>query len=364
MVLRAQSIVDVAEPNRLLAALCSHYAEHGAVSQTDDAARIVVSFGEAHFRLRDGRLHIEAESVDETGLAYMKMGVTSHLREFAPEPPLAVRWQGDGAVGVAPPFFRAMQVRESRRLTPHMQRITLCGQDLARFATGGLHVRLAFPPQGRAPVWPVMAEDGIPVWPQGDDQFILRVYTIRSIDLAAQTVEIDMVVHPGVEAAPGSDFALAARPGDVVGMVGPGGGFLPECDDLLLLGDETALPAIARILEAAPPQTRATAYIEVDGPAEEQILSTRAQAQITYLHRNGAEAGTTTLLADALMAQTRDGISPQRYVWAAGEFSAFRAMRRHMRQTLAHPKDRHMVATYWRRGLAGDAARKGTREPD
>ena len=118
MVLHAWSRIEVAEAQRLLNALCDHYSEHGAVTHVDGTARIVVSFGEARLSVVDGALHAITESRDQTGLAYMKMGVTSHVLEFAPQPAPTVRWQGDGVSGVQPPFFRVMQVVSSRRITP------------------------------------------------------------------------------------------------------------------------------------------------------------------------------------------------------------------------------------------------------
>ena len=123
MVLQAWSRIEVAQSQRLLDALCDHYSEHGEVTYADGAARIVVSFGEARLSVVDGALHAIAQSCDETGLAYIKMGVTSHVLEFAPQPAPTVRWQGDGVSGVQPPFFRVMQVVSSRRITPHLSLI-------------------------------------------------------------------------------------------------------------------------------------------------------------------------------------------------------------------------------------------------
>ncbi|MCE3544330.1 siderophore-interacting protein, partial [Escherichia coli] len=96
--------------------------------------------------------------------------------------------------------------------------------------------------------WPTMGRDGRPVWPEGDDALIARVYTIRTIDIERGEVDIDMVVHPGND-TPGSTWALNAKPGGIVGMTGPGGGSVEDAGRYLLVGDETALPAIGRILE-------------------------------------------------------------------------------------------------------------------
>ena len=114
------------------------------------------------------------------------------------------------------------------------RRLTLKGDDLGRFAEGGLHVRLLLPVEGVRQRWPVTGDDGRPWWPDGNPP-PARVYTLRRIDVAAGEVEIDMLLHADHHDAPGAAFAERARPGDVVGMTGPGGGDLPEAADYLSL---------------------------------------------------------------------------------------------------------------------------------
>ena len=98
---------------------------------------------------------------------------------------------------------------------------------------------------------------------------IARSYTVRSFD--GTEVAIDVVVHSaGVATA----WALACAPGDPIWLAGPKMGMLlPESTDwLLLAGDETALPAIARCLEELPSGMPAQVIVEVDGPESEQDL--------------------------------------------------------------------------------------------
>ncbi|KAA0972098.1 siderophore-interacting protein [Aureimonas fodinaquatilis] len=363
MLLRAESTVELVEPADVLRKLCDRYIEHATVDYGRDMARIVVSFGEAHLEATPTSLKMVAQAPDETGLAYVKMGISTHLRMVATQSSPDIRWAGDGAVGVLPPFFRVMRVVTSRSITPHMQRVTLAGEDLARYATGGLHMRLVFPPQGRTPVWPHMGEDGCPVWPQGEDQLVLRVYTLRSVDAQAGTVDVDMVLHPGSE-TPGAYFAQTARTGDLVGMSGPGGGSFPQAQRIILAGDETALPAIARIVENAAPDAAVTAFIEVDGAADEQQIFCRGQLDLRWLHRNGAAAGTTGMLAAAVKDFTAGGLPEDSFVWVGCEFEDFRAIRSYLRKELKLDRSRHMAVAYWRRGIAGDEARRGSRDAE
>ncbi len=131
-------------------------------------------------------------------------------------------------------------VVRTERLTPHMIRVVLGGEGLDGFDPGPYtdrYVKLLFPaaagPEGRVP---------------------MRTYTIRSWDPAARELAIDFVAH-GDEGLAGP-WASAARPGDAMSFVGPGGDYAPSgsYDWHLLVGDESALPAIAAALEAMRPR--------------------------------------------------------------------------------------------------------------
>jgi NADPH-dependent ferric siderophore reductase len=87
-----------------------------------------------------------------------------------------------------------------------------------------------------------------------------------------------------------SVWAEAARPGDVIGMMGPGGGSMPAMDWCLLAGDETAIPAIARMLEALPETAQGIVLIEVADKGAEQTLPASVGIDIRWLHRDGVVA--------------------------------------------------------------------------
>jgi hypothetical protein len=182
----------------MLQRLCEHFVEHCAVTVEAGKARFDAAFGTALLECEGGCLCVEAFGQDETMLAFVKMAVAEHVVEFAsPEIPHIV-WTGDGAGNTAMTFFRQMRVVGSRDVTPRMRRVTLKGEDMARFAVGGLHIRLLFPPSGLAsPSWPTMGEDGRIVWPTGEAKLTGRVYTIRSIDAASGEIEVDFVLHGG-----------------------------------------------------------------------------------------------------------------------------------------------------------------------
>ncbi|MFC7704539.1 siderophore-interacting protein [Plastorhodobacter daqingensis] len=318
---------------------------------TDGPWRMALPLGQFEVRQDAGALLVDAQGVNPIGLSYMKLIFVDHIREYL-DAPVELVWEGDGQGQGLPPFFREARVTAVRRVTPALQRVTFAVPDLAALPVDELHIRLLLPPPGRPanlpPVWPMLTPSGSLTFPGGADALLVRIYTIRRVDVARGEVDIDFVLHP-TEGASAASWAASCKPGDIVGLLGPGGGPIPRTPRLLLLGDETALPAIARILESLPDTTICETIIEVNGPEDQQVLA----RPVTWLHRRGAAPGTTRLLAEAL---TRCQPSEDLYLWAACEFDAFRDIRRHVRSVWKMPRDRHMVVAYWRRGIAGELA--------
>lgn len=300
---------------------------------------------------------IRVRAEDETCLSYMKMAVAGHIAEFLGTT-RGLRWNGDGAQAGKPVFFREITVQSSTRISPHMQRVRFTGENLARFASGGLHMRLLLPPRGRKPVWPSLGSDGLMVWPSGDDALTVRVYTIRAIDPGAGWLDVDFVLHEG-DHTPAATFAANARPGEVIGLIGPGGGDASDRRNLLLLGDDTALPAIGRMLDNLAAESRADVFIEVDGPADTLPLAEGDNIRITWLYRHGREPGTANLLSQTLQGVDQASLADDVFVWAGCEFADFRELRRIVRKEWGLKKDRQLIVAYWRRGTSGEEGVRG-----
>ncbi|MEO9337684.1 siderophore-interacting protein [Mesorhizobium sp. SB112] len=355
----AETRVVFPDSRDLMAKLCSHFEEHGRVTQMEDRADIETDFGRAKLHAGADALTIAAQGSDETYLTFIKLAMAEHLLAFAGDEKPKIVWTGHGAAGSLLPYFREMRVVKSENITPHMRRVTLRGENLARFAVGGLHVRLLFPAENStAPKWPLMGEDGRPVWPEGSDRPQARVYTIRNLDPENDMLDIDMVLHEGSN-SPGSNFASNAKPGDIVGMTGPGGGSAGEADWYLLAGDETALPAIGKLLERLPATAKVKALIEIDSEAEEQDLVSNAQLDLRWLNRNGAEPGTTDLLYKAI-SKIEWPETERVFAWVGCEHASFRTIRKYLRNERKLSREEHLVVAYWRRGVEGDDARKLT----
>jgi len=335
--------------------VCEHFLEHDArIVVEGDTHTVTFDFGVGTLQVQSDALTLRAQARDINELYFLRMVLAGHVKEFAGEAEPEIVWSGAGSDLVTPPNFRLARVAAVRDVTPHMRRITFSGGDLARYAgNDNIHVGLVIPPEGHDPVWPTVGRDGLIQWHAGPGRPAMRRYTVRRYDAAAGTLDIDFVVH--ADAGPGSAFALRAQAGDIVGLLGPGGGGIPvEADWYLLAGDETALPAIARIVEALAPQARGIALIEVADAAEEQKIGAGGGIDIRWLHRNGAGAGTTTLLPDAVRAVVFPGEGASIFAWVACELDGFKAIRAHLRKERGLKKTEHFAVSYWRKGKTDD----------
>ncbi|CBS91136.1 siderophore-interacting protein [Azospirillum lipoferum] len=350
--LKAQATIAFPKVSTYLDTIIQSFSAHNmTVSPDGDGHTVTSSFGTAHLRAAPGALSLAVEATDPADFNRLKHELTG-LIDFVTRPEnLEIVWTGDAAGAVLPTDLRVLTVREVRQLTPRMRRISFGGDDLARYAVPDqIHCRLLF--QGRdiaTPQWPFLDDNGRVVWPESG-KLDSRIFTIRRIDPAAGTLDIDFVMHGG--GGPGLSWAAAAAPGDVVGLLGPAAYGPKPADWYLLAGDETGLPGIARILEGLPASAAGIALIEVADAAERQEIDGPPGVAIRWLYRNGTAPGSTTLLSDALrlveLPAGQDGL----FAWIGAEYSAFRDMRSYLKTDIGLPSSRLIAFSHWRRGMS------------
>ncbi|WP_369388210.1 siderophore-interacting protein [Streptomyces sp. CG1] len=260
--------------------------------------------------------------------------------------------------GRKPRKARIAQVVRTERLTPHMRRVVLGGEDLAGFAADTCtdhYVKLLFGPAGVTYPEPfdlerIRAEFPREQWP------VTRTYTVRAWDPEQLELTLDFVVH-GDEGLAGP-WAARVRPGETVRFMGPGGAYAPDpaADWHLLAGDESALPAIARSLEALPAGARAHVFVEVSGPEEEQKID--SDVEVVWLHRGDRPVG------EALVAAVRALEFPEGRVCAFvhGEASWVKELRRLLRIERGIPREDLSISGYWRLGHDEDGWQASKRD--
>lgn len=244
---------------------------------------------------------------------------------------------------------RILTVQRAERITPSCIRVTLQGSELAGFVSAGFddHVKLILPDAATGIVAPPAPPEGSPA--PDAPRPAMRDYTPRHYDAAAGTLVIDFALH---DAGPATAWALQAAPGQQIGVGGPRGSMvIPTAfDGYVLIGDDTALPAIARRLTELPAGAPVLVLAEVDSPADEQALPTAAAARIHWVHRQGAEPGGAYGLLAAL--RSLDLPAGDVHAWVACESAVAKALRTHLvGERGVHPKW-IKAAGYWRRGSA------------
>lgn len=221
---------------------------------------------------------------------------------------------------------RDVVVTERERVTEHMLRLTLGGNDLVAIVhdSPGAWIKLFIDePDG-------FGEHG-------------RAYTVRGFDPVRDEITIDVFLHGGGTVprwAQECGIGSPARIGGPRPSGAPGG----AATAIALFGDETSLPAIAAILEREHSHRPAQAFIEVSDARDRQELDAPGGAAVTWLPRARGEAPGAQLLA----AAGRTTFTQDMGVWFAGEAASAHWFRRRLRaETVA---ELH-VQGYWRSGV-------------
>ena len=241
---------------------------------------------------------------------------------------------------------RVLEVKRVENLTPYMKRVIVGGDDLEGFVSAGFddHVKLFVPAAGaERPVF--AAPEGTPAG--GPAPSPMRDYTPRRYDAARREMTLDFALH---DSGPATAWAASAQPGQFLGVGGPRGSFVipVDFDWHLLVGDETALPAIGRRLEELPAGSRALVVAEVRGKAEELPFETKAQLETVWVHRNDKSANGEAPLLQAVRATGFAG--GDYYAWVACEASLAKQLRQHLVSERGTSKEWIKAAAYWRRG--------------
>jgi NADPH-dependent ferric siderophore reductase len=243
--------------------------------------------------------------------------------------------------------LRLGQVTRIEPITPQLTRITLAGEDLRDFVSASFddHVKVFFPAEGAVkPVLPALGPGGPSV--PGADRPIARDFTPRRFDPRSGELDIEFALH---DAGPATTWASRAQVGHYLGIGGPRGSMIiPESFDWhLLIGDDTALPAIARRLEELPSSARAIVVAEVENSAAHVDFKSSADVQLTWCYRSASN--------DSSLLSALRNIPPlpsgEGYAWAAAESAIVRRVREHLVNERGVDKSRVRAAAYWKSGL-------------
>lgn len=236
------------------------------------------------------------------------------------------------------------------RLSPRMSRLTLGGSSLSEFVSLAPddHVKLLVPPEGVGePHLPSIEAERLS-WSARGPRPIARDYTPVRFDPVKGELDLDIVLHEGGLIA---SWLQQATPGTIAGVAGPRGSHLvtPAPQQLLLVGDETALPAIWRWLRELPAGARALVLVEVQSEEDCLELASAAELEVQWLVRGKAKPGTTNLLLDALKGCELS--ASLEHFWLAGEAGMVRKMREHLVSERGVDPELLAARGYWKLGV-------------
>jgi NADPH-dependent ferric siderophore reductase len=225
---------------------------------------------------------------------------------------------------------RTLTVDSVETLTPMMRRIHFVSPELHDFVSAAPddHVKLFLPMAGA--------------------DVCMRDFTPRRFDAVRGTLTIDFALH---QSGPATAWARAAQRGDTIEIGGPRGSSIvtDDFDWYLLIGDETALPAIGRRVEELRPDVPVITLVTVNDAAEQQEFVTRAAWTPQWLYRGGQAFDDVGLIEAALSTLA---LPPgEGYIWIAAQTSVARAVRRYVTERLGHPKAWLKSSGYWTEGI-------------
>lgn len=245
----------------------------------------------------------------------------------------------------SPPPFRRVSVKRIESLSPRLRRIVVGGEELGGMVIDepAASVRLLVPSPGTEQLQ-------MPEWT--GNEFLLadgtrapiRTFTPRYLDTENLELTLDVVSH---DVGLATDWAASAAPGDEVAVSGPGRGFEldPDAESYLLIGDETAIPAISQLLESISATTSVETHIEISGPTCRVPLPEHPQSSVEWhVLAEGARPGSELVEAVVGLPELAD------HLWVAGEAAAMQKIRKHLFGERGLERSQATVRGYWKLG--------------
>ncbi|MFJ3149617.1 siderophore-interacting protein [Pseudomonas hunanensis] len=280
-------------------------------------------------QLTSNRLPVVKSLIDSCGAALhsgqIRMKTRASLHNGRTLPSIASQvlpFQDDRTI-------RDVTVVSVHKPTPRVRRIILGGHSLRTFVTD-------LPAQ-----WVEI------FLPDGTAQPVGRAFTIYSFDTVNSQLTFDIALHGD---GPMSDWALTAKPGDALQLAGPRGGFkgVTSRSWLLLVADETGLPAVAAIVRKLPADLEVHVFVETADESERQLLEIQPNVRVRWIYRNGTSSQEPETLSEVLRYSPLPATGGD--AWIAAEASAIRRIRTQLLRDRGFELGRVQAAGYWKRG--------------
>ncbi len=275
---------------------------------TDAKLTVQTHYGQISFSPMQGGTRAEIKAPHADYLQTLKDSLVEQITAVFPDIAQQIRWSDAAAAGQLPANARVMSVAAVSSLAGGFLRVTLKG-DVSRFSQEAIHFRLGIPPEGQPVQWPTVGSNGATQWPKGDAKLHLPVYTARDVRPELGELVFDLFRHEGGRA---TGWAETVAAGTEVLVTGPGGGGCKINGPIRGFADDTAFPAVARILEANPDlHGRISLFAS---SAEGAMYPLPEHAGVDIIWESPAARGS---MADEAVAAI--GEENQTFLWFAGE---------------------------------------------
>jgi NADPH-dependent ferric siderophore reductase len=249
-----------------------------------------------------------------------------------------------------PPAFRRAVVADVAPRTARLVTITLEGPELVGFEVDepAASLRLLLPRAGTGTALEM------PEWDGNEFRFAdgarppIRTLTPLAVDTDAGRVAVEVVLH-GEGAL--STWAAARPVGDEVAVSGPGRGYEVDAgaERFLLVGDESAVPAIGQLLAVLPSAAEVQVVIEIADDDGRVDLPAHPGADVSWCELADGDAPGTAMLREVKAIPTHDDVR----VWAAGEAAGVQRLRNLLLKERGLPRSQTVIRGYWKHGRAG-----------
>ena len=238
-------------------------------------------------------------------------------------------------------------------ISKHLLRVTVTGKELKGFPEdqNGTHLKVFFPNRESGILQLPYREGETIIWPEHKP--VPRAYTVRKYRADVNELDIDFVTH-GLE-APGGGWALKAKAGSQIGLVGPAGPepLIQPADWHIIAGDLTAVPAISALLESLPSDTQGYAFIELDDMVDKHPIQHPQGVVLQWLGRDSSSD--QYVLRNAISGLIPPAGAQTLSAFIAGENESVIACRKLLKDEYKLPRKSMYAIPYWKRGKDEEA---------
>jgi len=343
---RDETLVVAENLDFVFSGICAHLQEHEiGTHHLNDVLYVETPELSATLKLSDENIDVKIAALDASILYFAKDWLENAITALCHRQ-ISVQWAGDHESTDLLSCTHTLTVHKIIDITPRLRRITFHLSNAALFGRlDKMHLRILFNFREMMAASRRNSNDNEGV-PAEIPKPLWRTYTVRSVNRAAGTIDIDFILHE--ESGPGADWARYVKIHDVVAASNPVGKPFCIAKSYFMMGDETALPVICRFLETLDETITVSLVAEVATRLDIVPIKSKATLKIKWLYRDEREEEQRHTLEDVVAIAEIPAFNEDRFVWVACEAGAARSIRSALLGRGVKNEEQSVYA-YWRR---------------